>query len=217
MEFTLITLMSALGWKIVDTVKFAQNGNFKAVQTQVAAWVSGAVLVNLAAESDWAASTEINGVLMADMNVASRLLAGVAMLSVASVFKDVVGTAGLRGKLGTSTVRVAQQLSATAESAVDPSSAISRLQGSVDAASEAGAKVRTSSATLARRLHQEVDSRADAIAAYVATEAAKAVVAVDPKLNVEAASAMAAEVAHQLAGQVGVRAQARVSGRLGLK
>lgn len=94
MDFALLALIAALGTKLVDTYRAAEKKDWKTVRIQVATWALGVALMFLASASDWAATVSINDTPLSDINSASKVLAGMALLSVASVFHDVTKNVG---------------------------------------------------------------------------------------------------------------------------
>lgn len=81
----------ALVWKAVDFMRLL--GSFSAeksaLATQALAWAGGVLVVAAYAASDFAAGLEIGGLPLSELNLASLVLIGVSLGSVASAAVDV--------------------------------------------------------------------------------------------------------------------------------
>lgn len=89
MEFVPILVLGATVKKLVDFVRFFRTGNYEAIAIQVLAWIGGAAVVALAAHTTWADGIVIGDTALRHMNLASQILAGIALGSAASLAHDV--------------------------------------------------------------------------------------------------------------------------------
>ena len=87
-EFVPLATLSAFVWKLVDFAKFLRAWDPNAVVTQVAAWVAGVLAVWAVAASDLADQAAAFGFDLVDLGAGAKVLAGVAVGSVASVVFD---------------------------------------------------------------------------------------------------------------------------------
>lgn len=90
MEFVPIVVMLALVKKVVDVVRYASGRDWNGVVTQLLVWAGGVLVVVVFAQSDWAGSVAFGDLHLAQMNVASLVLAGITVGSAASVGQDVI-------------------------------------------------------------------------------------------------------------------------------
>ncbi len=88
MDFVPIVVMLATVAKVVDFVRYLRVGDRNAIAVQVLAWAAGFGLVALAAHTPWAAGLDFGGFTLDRLNIASQLLAGIAVGSSASAFVD---------------------------------------------------------------------------------------------------------------------------------
>lgn len=88
MDVVPIVLLTSLVKKLVDTAKYASNGDTNAVVTQVLGWVSGVVATFLTASTDFAADIAFQDVALADANAWTLLLLGLTIGSAAGVGWD---------------------------------------------------------------------------------------------------------------------------------
>lgn len=83
-----LATMAAVAKKFVDFVRHLRGRDVSAVLTQLLAWVSGAVVVYLAANVDFASSIEFANVQLDQMSLFTQTVLGVLVGSVGSVVKD---------------------------------------------------------------------------------------------------------------------------------
>jgi len=88
MEIVLLTALTALGWKIIDLLKFLRAGDVNAAVTQVVTWAAGVGVVFLGSATDWAETFAVNGITLESLNGASKVLVGASLLSLGSVGFD---------------------------------------------------------------------------------------------------------------------------------
>ncbi len=88
MELIPIVLMATLVGKLVDFVRQVRGKDLNGVLTQVVAWIAGVAIVLLFAESDWANAVQFGDIFLDQMNFASQVIAGLALASGYSTFKD---------------------------------------------------------------------------------------------------------------------------------
>ncbi len=94
MEFIPILVLLATVKKLVDFVRYAKGGDYNGIITQVLAWIGGALVVILAAHTAWADGIVFGDVALSHMNVASQVLAGIALGSTASLAHDIAPAPG---------------------------------------------------------------------------------------------------------------------------
>lgn len=90
MEFVPVLVLLATVKKAVDFTFYAKAGDYRAVITQLVAWVAGVLMVALAAHSAWANGIVFGDQRLAGLNLASQILAGIALGSTASLAHDAV-------------------------------------------------------------------------------------------------------------------------------
>lgn len=88
METVSLITSLALIWKVVDLVKYAKDGDKNGVITQLMAWLTGVGLAFLLGAADMAANWDIGGVILSDINAASKILLGLVWGSGASAIVD---------------------------------------------------------------------------------------------------------------------------------
>lgn len=90
MEFVPLVALGALVKKVVDTLKYATNGLWNRVLTQLATWAGGFFAVWLASESNWSDGIEIGDQVLGRLNLASLVFVGMTVASVGGViFHDI--------------------------------------------------------------------------------------------------------------------------------
>jgi hypothetical protein len=87
-DFVPILVLAALVKKLVDFVRAAKAGDHNGIVTQLVAWVGGILVVMLAAHTAWADGIDFGDTTLGDMNLASQILAGLALASSASLAAD---------------------------------------------------------------------------------------------------------------------------------
>ncbi|MDP8971159.1 MAG: hypothetical protein M3N52_11835 [Actinomycetota bacterium] len=90
MDFVPVLVLLATVAKAVDFVRYAKAGDYNGITTQLIAWAAGIAIVALAAHTAWADGIVFGDVALADMNLASQILAGIALGSTASLAHDAV-------------------------------------------------------------------------------------------------------------------------------
>lgn len=89
MEALTIAGIVTLGMKFLDFVKFLRAANWNAVITQAASWLIGIALVFLVSAANIAEGLDLGfGMTLQDMDAASKVIAGLGLLSVGSVVVD---------------------------------------------------------------------------------------------------------------------------------
>lgn len=88
MEFVPILVLGATVKKIVDLVRFARVRDLESIVVQILAWVAGVGVTMLAAHTAWSDGIIVGDQPLAGMNVASQILAGIALGSAASLAHD---------------------------------------------------------------------------------------------------------------------------------
>lgn len=87
-DFLPYAVAVTLVWKLVDLAKYLRAKDTNAALTQAAVWVSGIVVALLLRESDFSSSVHVGDFVLANLNLASTVLFGVALGSTASVAVD---------------------------------------------------------------------------------------------------------------------------------
>lgn len=90
MEFGLLIVMSTLVKKLVDTAKYATNGDVNGVVTQIVAWGAGVLVTAIGAHSDFAGTFAIADHTLASLNGWSQALVGVNLASLSGVGWDLL-------------------------------------------------------------------------------------------------------------------------------
>lgn len=90
LDFVPLLVAIALVKKLLDVVRYALADDWRNVATQVIAWVAGVAVIMLFAASDWAAGFQVGSLALANMNLASQVLAGFALASTASLAVDAI-------------------------------------------------------------------------------------------------------------------------------
>jgi hypothetical protein len=85
---TMITL-ATLVWKLVELIKNAVNQKWDPVFTQVVVWIAGVVVVWIAAQANVAATIDIWGTALDQLNFASLVLVGLSISSFGSAAVEV--------------------------------------------------------------------------------------------------------------------------------
>jgi hypothetical protein len=88
MEFVPIVVLLATVKKIVDLMRYARGGDYNGVITQLVVWAAGVAVVALAANTVWADGIVFGDTRLAGLNLASQVLAGIALGSAASLTQD---------------------------------------------------------------------------------------------------------------------------------
>lgn len=88
MEFIPIAAITALTIKSVDLLRYLRAGDVNGVVTQLAAWIGGAAIAILAAQTDWADGITVGDQNLATLNIWSLIFWGMAAGSTASLVKD---------------------------------------------------------------------------------------------------------------------------------
>lgn len=89
MDFAIMLLTVGLGWKMLDFVKVLRAGEWNGVVTQLASWTIGVGLVFLASGTDFAEQWALpTGLTLQDVNGATKVMIGLALLSSAGVLYD---------------------------------------------------------------------------------------------------------------------------------
>lgn len=88
MEFVPVLVLLATVAKLVDFARYAKAGNYNGIVIQVLAWTGGALVVMLAAHTAWADGIVFGDIVLSRMNIASQVLAGIALGSSASLAHD---------------------------------------------------------------------------------------------------------------------------------
>lgn len=88
MEVIGLASLIALAWKFVDFIKYIKTRDVNGAVTQAATWVAGIVVVFLAASADITSTLEIGGFALGEVNVWSKVLIGLSLLSLGSVAYD---------------------------------------------------------------------------------------------------------------------------------
>lgn len=85
-----IVLLAALGGKVLDFIKYLTNRDWNAVVTQASAWATGIVLTFVASAANVFDGLVVPGLdqTFQDLNGASKVLVGSALLSLLSVAYD---------------------------------------------------------------------------------------------------------------------------------
>lgn len=89
MEIIGVAALIAIIWKVVDVIKYATNGNMRAVTTQLSVWGAAIAIVLLAREAEPFANVEIMGTTFDRLDLASTVLFALGLGSAASVGVDV--------------------------------------------------------------------------------------------------------------------------------
>lgn len=90
MEFVPILVLFATVKKLVDFVRQARDGDYLGIVTQAVSWVAGFAVVALAAHTAWADGIVVGDLALSRMDLASQLLAGIAVGSTASLAHDAI-------------------------------------------------------------------------------------------------------------------------------
>ncbi len=93
MEFVPLVVMLATIKKVVDFVRYAKAGDTNGIVTQLLAWLAGFGLAALVAHTPWAATINMGGVTLAEMNIAAQIFAGLALGSAAAFGTDILKAA----------------------------------------------------------------------------------------------------------------------------
>ena len=88
MDFVPLLVLSAVVKKVVDTLKYATNGDVNALVTQVVTWVTGMVMTWIGANADISKDLAVNGVALGSLNGWSQVLVGFVLASTAAVGWD---------------------------------------------------------------------------------------------------------------------------------
>jgi hypothetical protein len=88
MEFVPLVVLTSAVKKLVDTVKYAANGDINAVVTQLVAWALGILVTWISSQAELAHLMEVNGVPIANLDGWSLVVAGIALASTAGIGYD---------------------------------------------------------------------------------------------------------------------------------
>lgn len=80
--------LGALVLKLIDFLRYIAGRNVNGVVTQLVVWVAGVVVILLFAQSDWANTINVGGLTLAQLNVASQIIAGLVLGSATSAGYD---------------------------------------------------------------------------------------------------------------------------------
>lgn len=85
-----LLLLAAMAKKVVDFVRQLRGRDTSAVLTQLFAWLSGVLVVFLAANVDFASAIEVANVQLDQMSLWAQTVLGFVVGSVGSVGKDLL-------------------------------------------------------------------------------------------------------------------------------
>lgn len=80
--------MGLLTLKLIDFARYLRAGDANGVTTQLAAWIAGAVVVMLVAQTAWADGIVIGAMSLHKLGIWSQVFYGLAAGSSASTVKD---------------------------------------------------------------------------------------------------------------------------------
>jgi hypothetical protein len=89
-EFVPMLALAALIYKLVDFVRYLLNGDRNGAITQLVTWAFAILAVILYAHTNWAHALSFGGINLHQLNLASQLVVGLQLGSLASTGKDLL-------------------------------------------------------------------------------------------------------------------------------
>lgn len=92
--FAPLAALSAIVYAVISLLRFAKGRDWNGVFTILSVWVAGFVVLLLFAQSDWAETLVVEGIInepLSELSVASLIILGFAVGSTATAFNEVRG------------------------------------------------------------------------------------------------------------------------------